>query len=189
MLNEFLDINHQNNDYKTSDFFQLNSNKKRITSKNYRHKSEDRKIDRYDLGKSQISNSNDEKFGHNIAKCDSMVFYRDKIQKFQKRKQFSTSDMITTSIDFNDKTTERFPFFTNLKIKTKNNYSKGNSSMLNKIIGLNKIKYKKKKAKKVTYKKKFVTYIDVESYKKYNMENCCFNGNDKTETKCTCLII
>ena len=67
--------------------------------------------------------------------------------------------------------------------------SRGNSSMVNKIIGLNKVKGKKKNNKKVKFKKKFVSYIEIESFKKYNMENNSFNVNDnKTDTKCTYLM-
>ena len=105
-----------------------------------------------------------------------------------KKKDYSSSDMITSSIDYNDKTTDSRSFFMNLKMKSKNNNSKNNSSMINKIIGLDKHKYKKKKIKKVSFKKELVTYIDIESFKKYNMENNCLNANDKAESKCTCLV-
>ena len=44
----------------------------------------------------------------------------------------------------------------------------------------------KKKKKKVNFKRKFVTIIDIESFKKYNMENNCLY--DKAEAKCTCFV-
>ena len=44
----------------------------------------------------------------------------------------------------------------------------------------------KAKKKKVNFKRKFVTVINIESYKKYNMENNCLY--DKAEAKCTCIV-
>ena len=76
------------------------------------------------------------------------IFYKDKFKKLQKKKDYSSSDMVTSSMDYNDKTTDSHSFFMNLKVKSKNNNSKNNTPIINKIIVLNKLKYKKKKMKK-----------------------------------------
>lgn len=166
---------------------QIKSDKKNYSRKGTIPKSEEGRNFRYELGLNKISNTNDEKIGNNLSKLDSMILYKDKIKNFQKKKDYSSSDMLTCSADCNDKTNDS-RCFVNMKMKAKMNSASKGSSMLSKIIGLSNIKVKKKKAKKVTFKKNFVTYVDIESFKKYNMENFCFNANDKIEEKCTCFI-
>ena len=188
MLNESQDNINKNKDKKYLTFSKFNMDNQ-ITRKNSLEKNEESRNFRYELESDRkLSNTNDEKLTNNISKYDSMIFYKDKFKKLQKKKEYFSSDLITNSMDYNDKTTDSHSFFMNLKVKSKNKNSKNNSSMINKIIGLNKLKYKKKKIKKVSFKKVFVTYIDIESFKKYNMENNCLNANDKAESKCTCLI-
>ena len=191
MLNESQDYIIKNKDKKLLTFSKFEIGNK-ITRKNSLEKSEESRNFRYELEPNRkLSNTNDEKITNNVSRTsryDSMIFYKDKFKKLQKKKDYSSSDMITSSMDYNDKTTDSRSFVMNLKIKSKNNNSKNNSSMINKIIGLNKLKKKKKKIKKVSFKKVFVTYIDIESFKKYNMENNCLNAKDKAESKCTCLI-
>ena len=144
---------------------------------------------RYDLEGGKFSKTTDVK---SMIKNDSMILYKDKLKNSQMniKKENSMSDLITNSIDYNnDKTTDSHSFFSNFKMKSKLPTSGGTGmSLAAKYKNINRIKIKKKKSKKVTFKKKFVTYVDVESYKQYNLENCCLNDNDKTETKCTCFI-
>ena len=188
MLNESQDNINKNRNKKLLIFSKFNIGNQ-ITRKNSLEKTEESRNFGYELETNhKLSSTNDEKMPNNMSRCDSMIFYKDKFKKLQKKRDYSGSDMITSSIDYNDKTTDSHSFFINLKVKLKNNNSKNNSSMINKIIGLNKLKYKKKKIKKVSFKKEFVTYIDIESFKKYNMENNCLNANDKAESKCTCLV-
>ena len=188
MLNESLDNINKNKDKKLLTFSKFNVGDER-TRKNSLEKSEESRNFRYELEPNRkLSITNDEKITNNVSRYDSMIFLKDKFKKLPKKKEYSSSDMITSSMDYNDKTTESHSFFMNLKVKTKNNSQKNNTSMVNKIIGLNKLKFKKKKTKKVSFKKAFVTYIDIESYKKYYMENNGLNANDKAESKCTCLI-
>ena len=188
MLNESQDNIIKNKDKKLLTFSKFNIDNQ-ITRKNSLEKSEESRNFRYELEPNRkLSNTNDEKLTNNVSKYDSMIFYKDKFKKLQKNKNYSSSDMITSSMDYNDKTTDSRSFVMNLKVKSKNNNSKNNSSMVNKIIGLNKLKYKKKKMKKVSFKKVFVTYIDIESYKKYNMENYSLDAKDKAESKCTCIV-
>ena len=179
-------LENKNKERKIILLSQIKSDKKSYSRKGTVPKSEERRNFRYELGLKKISNTNDENIGHNLGKLDSMIFYKDKIKNFQKKKDYSSSDMLTCSADCNDKTNDS-RCLVNMKMKTKmNSTSKG--SMLSKIIGLSNIKVKKKKTKKVTFKKKFVTYVDIESFKKYNMENFCSNAKDKIEEKCTCFI-
>ena len=187
MLNESLDNIIKNKDKKFLTFSKFNRDK-HITRKNSFEKNGESRNFRYELDQNRkLSNTNDEKLTNNISRYDSMIFYKEKFKKLQKKKDYSSSDMVTSSMDYNDKTTDSRPFFMNLKVKTKNN-SKNKSSMINKIIGLNKLKNKKKKIKKVSFKKVFVTYIDIESFKQYNMDINCPNAKDKAESKCTCLV-
>lgn len=45
------------------------------------------------------------------------------------------------------------------------------------------------KKKKVTWTKNLVSYVDVASYKKYNLENCHDDPNMiKEKTRCNCVI-
>ena len=147
---------------------------------------------RYDLDGGKISKTTDEKSMRSMVKNDSMILYKDRLKNSQNsiKKENSMSDLITNSIDYNnDKATDNHSFFPNLKMKSKLPTSGGvGISLATKYKNINKIKIKKKKPKKVTFKKKFVIYVDIESYKQYNLENCCLNDNDKTETKCTCFI-
>ena len=188
MLNESQDNIYKNKDKKLLTFSKFNIGSKMIIKNNLEKKEESRNFC-YELESNhKLSNTNDEKLPNNVSRYDSMIFSKDKFRKMQKKKDYSSSDMITSSMDYNDKTTDSHSFFMNLKVKTKNNNSRNNSSMINKVIGLNKLKYKKKKIKRVSFKKVFVTYIDIESFKKYNVENNCLNANDKEESKCTCLV-
>ena len=188
MLNESQDIFNKNKNKKLLTYTNFNMGSK-IIRKNSFEKNEESRNFHYELAPNhKLSNTNDEKLTNNVSRYDSMIFYKDKFKKLQKKKDYSSSDMVTSSMDYNDKTTDSRSFFINLKVKTKNKNKKNNSSMVNKIIGLNTLKSKKKKIKKVSFKKIFVTYIDIESYKKYNMENYCLNAKDKAESKCTCIV-
>ena len=168
MLNDNLENVNNNN--------QKNSNDKSDIKQNFR----------YDIKSNKIAHSIDEK--NTNYKCDSMILYQEKMKNFQlkNKKEYSSSELATTSLDFNDKASDSRSFFSNLKIKSKINKQKSSCIMLNKILGLDK-KEKKKQVKKVSFKKKFVSYIDIESYKKYYMENNGISANDKNETKCSCL--
>ena len=185
-----LNLTQQNKNKEPKIIFlsKVKSDKKQYSRKNTTlPKSEEGRNFRYELGLNKISNTNDENIEHDHSKkIDSMILYKDKIKNFQKKRDNSSSDMLTCSADYNDKTNDNH-YFTNMKMKSKMSGASKGSSMLNKIIGLNKIKIKKKKNKKVTFKKKLVTYVDIESYKKYNMETSRFNANDKLDEKCTCL--
>ena len=68
---------------------------------------------------------------------------------------------------------------TNREMKTPNIKS-------SKSVYQNNILKKKFKKKKVTFKKKFVDIVNIESYKKYNLNKSL--NNDSEDTKCSCII-
>ena len=55
-----------------------------------------------------------------------------------------------------------------------------------KSVYQNNILKKKFKKKKLTFKKKFVDIVNIESYKKYNLNKSL--NNDSEDTKCSCII-
>ena len=187
MINDKIE-NINNNNQKIFNFFKDKRDKKKISIRSSINKSETERNCAYELQSNRISNSIDER-GTN-TNIDSMVLIKEKMKNFQikNKKEYSSSDMLTSSMEYNDKNTDSHQFFSNLKMKSKNNNSKGSSTMLSKIIGLDKKSKKKKKNKKVTFDQNLVNYINIESYKKYYIENDGLNANDKTETKCTCLV-
>ena len=187
MINDKIE-NINDNNQKIFKFFQDKKDKKNLSIKSKINKCETDRNFAYDLQPNRHSNSIDER--RNNSKLDSMDLIREKMKNFQlkNKKEFSSSDMLTSSLEYNDKTTDSHQFFSSLKIKSKRNNSKGSNKMLNKIIGLDKKLKKKKAQKKVTFDTNFVNYINIESYKKYYIENNGLDAKDKTETKCTCLI-
>ena len=65
-------------------------------------------------------------------------------------------------------------------------------SKTTKLISKSSVRSKINKFKKVTFKKRFVSIIKVESYKAYNAEllSLRYNiGNDKASLNCTCTIL
>ena len=160
-----------------------------------RKRSEDEKNYRYDFEKGKLIYLNDDKNTYNdIRKNDSIILYRERerIRRFNHRakRDNSISDMIISEIEQNEEESE------NRTVNNNNNKnilyspipkfkspSKRALSSMNVMSFGRKIKAKKKK---VNFKRKFVTIIDIESFKKYNMENNCLN--DKAEAKCTCLV-
>jgi hypothetical protein len=160
--------------------------KKTVSRKNTKDKNDNIKNLRYELTDDRIMNTNDEKISN--LKSEPMFFYRNKTKNYvEKKKENSTTEMVTCSLDNNEKTTDSRSFFTNLQLKSKTNKSRS-CIKLSKVKYFDKTNLKKKKIKKVSFKKKFISYIDVESYKKYYMEDFGFNAKDKVQTKCTCLI-
>ena len=150
---------------------------------------------RYDLDEDQSSKNNDAKTARSIMQGDSMQLYKNKIkQNLQSKGKKENTSFDIISFEPNEKTSDShtiFGNFKNNKPKMPANFGVNTSSLLinrgDNNNNISKIK-KKKKIKKVTFKKKFVSYIDIESYKKYNMDNCILNDNNKADTKCTCVI-
>jgi hypothetical protein len=144
---------------------------------------------RYEIKEDQPLKNYEIKTSKTLVQADSMILYKNRIKNIQmkNKKEKDSSDIF--SLDCNEKTSDTHSLLNNLKMKSKIPTGKGlNSSLGNNEGGGNKMKLKKKKAKKVTFKKKFVSYVDIESYKKYNVDNSIFNDNNKTETKCSCEI-
>jgi hypothetical protein len=155
--------------------------------------SDDTRKYRYELETNKLSSTCDEKMPNNNSKNDSMILYRDKLKKFQRknRREFSESEIMMSSEKINDKNTDNYSYISMGKLKSKYPTSRQiNSLNINKFVNISKLKIgKKDKKKKVTFKKAFATIIEVESFKKYNVENNMLNKSQKDSTKCTCSII
>ena len=154
--------------------------------------SEDEKNYKFDFERGKLIYFNDDKnIYDDIRKNDSIILYRERMRRFNHRakRDNSISDMIISEIEPNEDDTDNRTINNNSRkilcspIQKFKSPSKRTLSSMNVMSFARKIKAKKKK---VNFKRKFVTIIDIESYKKYNMENNCFN--DKAEAKCTCLV-
>lgn len=145
---------------------------------------------RYDLENGKLSSTCEEKVSNENPKIDSMTLYKNKLKKLEKnnKREYSASEIMMTTKDDNEKNTDNNPILSKMKMVSKVSSSKELDSLMNnKFINLRSIKINKKRAKKVTFKKNFVNIVEIESYKKYNIDNN-LTPNDKADTKCTCLI-
>ena len=145
---------------------------------------------RYELENGKLSSTCEEKVSNENPKIDSMTLYKNKLKKIEKnnKREYSASEIMMTTKDDNEKNTDNNPILSKMKMVSKVSSSKELDSLMNnKFINLRSIKINKKRAKKVTFKKNFVNIVEIESYKKYNIDNN-LTPNDKADTKCTCLI-
>jgi hypothetical protein len=158
----------------------------------FRKRSEDEKNYKFDFERGKLLYFNEDKNTYNdMRKNDSIILYRERMRRFNHRpkRDNSISDMIISEIEPNEESSDNRTINNNSRkilcspIQKFKSPSKRTLSSMNVMSFARKIKAKKKK---VNFKRKFVTIIDIESYKKYNMENNCFN--DKAEAKCTCLV-
>ena len=117
-----------------------------------------------------------------MKKNDSILLYRERFRRYnhRNRKDNSISDMIISDIQPIEESNETRSIYSNRNIKMPPT-SRGLSS-----LNVGNFSKKKLRKKKVNFKRKFVTIINIESYKKYNLENNCLN--DKAHANCTCLI-
>ena len=145
---------------------------------------------RYDLENGKLSSTCEEKVSNENPKIDSMTLYKNKLKRLEKnnKREYSASEIMMTTKDDNEKNTDNNPILSKMKMVSKVSSSKELDSLMNnKFINLRSIKINKKRIKKVTFKKNFVNIVEIESYKKYNIDNN-LTPNDKADTKCTCLI-
>ena len=152
-----------------------------------RNKSEDLKNFQVDTDGNKLTSTGEDKNSIYELKDESKLF-KEKFEK--KNKNQSNNETFMNTIDNIDKnTSNNLSSSFSAKMKSKIPSSRELSSlMFKKYINMNNINStKKKKIKKVTFKKKFVDIIEIESYKKYNLEND-FNSDYKTDTKCSCIV-
>ena len=156
--------------------------KRSVTNKNYRYK----------LGEEKTSNTYKGKLNHILIKNDSMILYKNNIKQFQtnNNKDNASSILISSSVDGNERTSDSVSMFSNLRSKSNvpTSRTERTNTTFNKYAIISKIKLRKNKGKKVTFKKQFIIYVDIENYKKYNLENCYVNGSDKAQANCACII-
>ena len=156
----FPNKNHSRNKIEDLNNFQADTNGYRLTS----------------TGEDKSSNFN--------SKEDLMLFQN----KNEKKNNQYNNETFMNTVDNIDKNTSN-NLSSSAKMKSKIPSSRALSSLIfNKYINMNNINNtKKKKIKKVTFKKKLVDVIEIESFKKYNLEND-FNPDNKTDTKCSCIV-
>ena len=177
------------NDKKNKNLNENNLNSFNFPNKTHsRNKSEDLKNVQVDNDRYKLTSTGEDKFSNfNPKDCDSILFQ----EKFEKKnKNPNNNETFINSVDNNDKTlTNNLSFSSSAKIKSKIPSSRALSSlMFSNYINMNNINStKKKKIKKVTFKKNIVDVIEIESFKKYNLENG-FNPDYKTDTKCSCIV-
>ena len=175
-------------------FNSIQNNIYRNRVRKFRKRSEDEKNYKYDFERGKLIYFNDDKNSYNdIRKNDSIILYRERMRRFNHRvkRDNSISDMIISEIEPNEEDND------NRTINNNNNsrnilcspipkYKSPSRRTLSSMNVMSFARKKKAKKKKVNFKRKFVTIIDIESFKKYNMENNCLY--DKAEAKCTCLV-
>jgi hypothetical protein len=192
MLDDIDDINEYEKGTNRPSYNSIQNNIYRSRIRRFRKRSEDEKNYKYDFEKGKLIYFNDDKNTYNdIRKNDSIILYRERIRRFNHRakRDNSVSDMIISEFEPNKEDSDNRTLNNNSRnilyspIPKFQSPSKRTPSSMNDMNFRRRIKTKKKK---VNFKRKFVTIIDIESYKKYNMENNCLN--DKAEAKCTCLI-
>ena len=169
-----------------------NLNEKKINAINFpnknhsRNKSEDLHNYQVDTNGYKFTSTGEDKSSNFNTKEDSILF-QDKYEK--KNKIQYNNETFMNTIDNTDKSTSNnLSSSSSAKMKSKIPSLRALSSlMFCKYINMNNINNtKKKKIKKVTFKKKMVDVIEIESFKKYNLENG-FNQDYKTDTKCSCI--
>ena len=155
----------------------------------YRKRSEDEKNYKYDFDIDKlIISDNYRNRRNNILKKDEILLNRERYHRLNnKNKRDNTSpDIILSDFNQNCEYSESKIINNNINYSPLNNNNINTSRIYSPIKYRNSFKKKRFRKKKVNFKKKFVTIINVESYKKYNMETNFFN--DKSDAKCTCLI-
>ena len=143
----------------------------------YRKKSEDKCI-HYDLEKEKLVFQTKNKI-YDLKNADSLNLIERRRNYSQKVKRNNETDFIISDIDPNEASDSRTLY--NGKPKERD-LKRGNS-----LIHLNSLKRNKNrfKKKKVTFKNKFVDVIEVECFKKYNLNEHLY---DRAEAKCSCFI-
>ena len=156
--------------------------KRSVTNKNYRYKL-------YEENSSKTYKGN---LTHILIKNNSMILYKNNIKQFQtnNNKDNEPSKLIPSSVDGNERTSDSVSMLSNLRSKSNvpTYQTERTNTTFNKYAIINKIKLRKNKVKKVTFKKQFIIYVDIENYKKYNLKNCYLSSSDKAQAKCSCMI-
>ena len=177
-----------------SDFFDYEKNLSNMINKNkieiykspnrgsvLRKKSEE-KLYHYDLENEQLVFQTKNKI-YDIKKADSLSVLEGRRRGYSQRvKRNNETDFIISDIDPKDEASDSRTLY-NGKPKQKGySFKRGNS-----LIRLNSLKRNTNrfKKKKVTFKNRFVNVIEVESYKKYNLNEELY---DRADAKCTCFI-
>lgn len=151
-------------------------------NKRLRKRSEDDKFFQFHKDKEKFIFMNKFK-SYDIRKTDSMTLLEGR-RRFNNKtwKKNNDTELIISDIDPKDESSDNPTLYNGRRNKRIFNYKSAKN-----VISFNALKKNidKTKKKKVSFANKFATIIDVESYKKYNVNE--FLG-DNADTKCTCLI-
>jgi len=149
-----------------------------------RNKSDDLKNYQNETDGYKLTSTGEDKNLCGNSKNESITLFKD---RFNNKNNQNISDILINSSENNEKSsTNNLSNGSSSKIKSKISSSRALSSlMFNQYINMNNTK--KKKIKKVTFKKKIIDIIEIESFKKYNLEND-FNSNNRTDAKCSCFM-
>lgn len=193
MKNEIKESNYNLNNPNDINYIHFENDYLKYQKKISPKGSNDSRNYRYELETNKMASTCDEKIPNINIKNDSMILYKEKLKAYQRknRREFSASEIMMGSEKSNDRNIDNYSYVPMGPLKSKYPTSRAVSSLnINKFVNITKLKSgKKDKKKKVTFKKTFATIIDVESFKKYNIENNMLNKTEKDNTKCTCLIL
>ena len=144
----------------------------------FRKRSEEEKYLKYDKDEDKFSILNKNR-PYNIKNTDSLTFLERRKRGFSQRvKRNFVRELIVSDISKDDVTESRILY------SGKNNNKISGFRSGKSIFTSNYFK-KNKKKKKVTFKNKLVDVVQIESYKKYNVNEtlCCH-----AQAKCSCLV-
>ena len=179
-----------------SDFFDYEKNLSNMINKNKieiykspnrrdvvsRKKSED-KLYHYDLEKGKLVFHTKDKI-YDIKKADSLSLLEGRRRGYSQRLKRNNNeiDFIISDIDPKDEASDSRTLYNGKPKERGHSFKRGNS-----LIRLNSLKrnINRFKKKKVTFKNKLVNVVEVESYKKYNLNDALY---DRADAKCTCFI-
>ena len=176
-----------------SDFFDYEKNLSNMINKNKieiykspnrdtsRKKNED-KLLHYDSEKGKLVFQNKNKI-YDIKKAESLTSLEGRRRGYSQRvKRNNETDFIISDIDPKDEASDSRTLYNGKPKERGNSFKRGNS-----LIRLNSLKknINRFKKKKVSFKNKFVNVVEVESYKKYNLNDELY---DRADAKCTCFI-
>ncbi len=154
---------------------------KNTVQKRYRKRSEDENNFRFDFDTGKLIFMNKQR-PKTPRKKDTFSFYKGRSRGYslKNNRYYNINDLILNDIEPKDETSE------NPSINNKKTIQRASTfKSLKSLQRNNSLKRNRFRKKKVNFKPKLVDFIDVESYKKYNINKYL---NDIGDAKCACLV-
>ena len=154
---------------------------KNPVQKRYRKRSEDDNNFRFDFDTGKLIFMNKQR-PKTPRKKDTFSFYKGRRRGYslKNKRYYNINDLILNDIEPKDETSE------NPSINNKKTIQRASTfKSLKSLQRNNSLKRNRFRKKKVNFKPKLVDFIDVESYKKYNINKYL---NDIGDAKCACLV-